>query len=65
MLLNGSATCPAGVLQDCLKLEDVDTSKIAEYVGHSWYKGVQPSVSDYTHQARVRRYYKDGSDASI
>ncbi len=55
MLLN-ERYMPAGVLQDGLKLEDVDTSKIAEYVGHSWYKGDATRQSpDYTTGSRVHR----------
>lgn len=30
---------PSGVLMDGLRLEEVDESKISEYVGSSWYKG--------------------------
>ncbi len=62
MLLN-ERYMPAGVLQDGLKLEDVDTSKIAEYVGHSWYKGDATRQSpDYTTEPEYTEYYKDGSD---
>lgn len=60
MLLN-ERYMPAGVLQDGLKLEDVDTSKIAEYVGHSWYKGEETrQAPDYTTEPEYTEYYKDG-----
>lgn len=48
---------PAGVLDENLKLSDVDESKITEYVGRSWYEGdadlppfeqgVKPAFTEY------------------
>ena len=38
---------PAGVLDDGLKISDVEESKITEYMGHSWYKGEETHTSPY------------------
>lgn len=38
---------PMGVLDENLKLSDVDESKIQEYMGHSWYKGSETLTSPY------------------
>lgn len=38
---------PSGVLDTNLSLSEVEESKIAEYVGHSWYKGSDTYQSPY------------------
>ncbi len=38
---------PAGVLDDSLRLSDVEEGKITEYLGHSWYKGEETYKSPY------------------
>ena len=38
---------PSGVLDENLNLSEPDESKIAEYVGHSWYKGDKTYQSPY------------------
>ena len=38
---------PAGVLDDSLRLSDVEEGKITEYLGHSWYKGEETYQSPY------------------
>ncbi len=38
---------PMGVLDENLKVSDVDESLITEYMGHSWYKGEDTYTSPY------------------
>ena len=48
---------PAGVLDTNLNLSDVDESKIAEYVGHSWYEGSETyQAPDFTTKPAFTKY---------
>lgn len=48
---------PAGVLDTNLNLSDVEESKIAEYVGSSWYEGSETyQAPDFTTKAAFTKY---------
>ncbi|MBP5313481.1 MAG: nickel-dependent hydrogenase large subunit [Eggerthellaceae bacterium] len=53
---------PMGVLDDSLRVSDVDESMITEYMGHSWYKGDETHTAPYyITEPEYTEYYKSGT----